>query len=135
MVVHELLGAPEVLAAAAFDHVGRKRPRAAGKADQRRPAVQFAPDQGHGVHHVAEVVARIDGRQRFHVRGAADGFAESGPFAFGEMESKIHGVGNGQDVGEKNRRVEGVALQRLQGDFTGELRIPAQAHEVAGAFA
>jgi hypothetical protein len=35
-------------------------------------------------------------------------------------------------VREQDRRVQRVAVQRLQGDLAGELRVHAQAHEVAG---
>ncbi|MNQ89874.1 hypothetical protein D3C85_1051960 [compost metagenome] len=42
-------------------------------------------------------------------------------------------MGNGQDVGEQNRRVQlRVAVERLQGDFAGELGVHHQLHEVAG---
>jgi hypothetical protein len=35
-------------------------------------------------------------------------------------------------MSEQDRRVQRVAVQRLQGDFAGELRVHAQAHEVTG---
>ena len=41
--------------------------------------------------------------------------------------------GNGQDVGEENRRVERKARERLQRHFGGERRRRRQRHEAAGA--
>ena len=56
-------------------------------------------------------------------------------FALGKRQAQAHRVGDGEDVGEQDRGVELEALQRLQGDFAGELGVLRQAHEAAGALA
>ena len=46
-----------------------------------------------------------------------------------EFQSQIHGMRNGQDVGEQNRGIERKAIDRLQRDFAGDLRIGAHLRE------
>ena len=58
---------------------------------------------------------------------------EAGTLAFAEVEAQAHGVGDGEDVGEENGGIQGEALQGLEGDFAGQLRVHAQIHEAAGA--
>ncbi|KPW18756.1 Uncharacterized protein ALO90_05439 [Pseudomonas amygdali pv. aesculi] len=132
VVVEHGLGFAEVLRGAAFDHIGRQGPRAAGKADQRHTAVEFATDGADRVHHIAQVLLCIRDGQCFDISQRADGFLEARAFAGLEVQAQTHRVGNGQDVGEQNRRIQRVAIQWLQRDFTGELRVLAQAHEVPG---
>ena len=60
-------------------------------------------------------------------------FLKRGAFAGLEVQALAHGVRNGEDIGKEDGRIQlRVAVQRLQGDFAGELRVHAQAHEVAG---
>ena len=133
VVVEHGLGLAEVLARAALDHVGGQGPGAAGEADQRHPAVQFAADGAHRIHHVAQVLLRVGNRQGLDVRGAGDDLLEARSLAGLEVQALPHGMGDGQDVGEEDRRVQlRVAVQRLQGDFAGELGVHHQAHEVPG---
>ena len=133
VVVEHGLGLAEVFRRAAFDHVGGQGPGAAGEADQRHAAIELAADGADGVHHVTEVFVRVRDRQRFDVGQGADDFLETRAFAGLEVQALAHGVRNGEDIGEEDGRIQlRVAVQRLQGDFAGELRVHAQAHEVAG---
>ena len=133
VVVEHGFGLAEVFRRAAFDHVGGQGPRAAGEADQRHTAVQFAADGADRVHHVAEVFVRIRNRQGFDVGQGADDFLEARAFAGFEVQALAHGIGNGQDVGEEDRRIQlRIAVERLHRDFASERRVHAQAHEIAG---
>ncbi|MNT24314.1 hypothetical protein D3C72_1597810 [compost metagenome] len=132
IVVGHGLGLAEVLRRAAFDHVGGQGPRAAGEADQRHAAVELAADGADRVHHVAKVFLRVGDRQRFDVGRGADDLLEARAFAAFEVQAQAHGIRDGEDVREQDRRVQRVAVQRLQGDLAGELRVHAQAHEVTG---
>jgi len=76
---------------------------------------------------------RVGNRQRFDVSQGADDLLETRAFAGLEVQALAHGVRDREDIGEQDGRVQlRVAVQRLQGDFAGELRVHAQAHEVAG---
>ncbi len=121
-----------ILAAAAFDHVAGQRPRTAGKADQRHLAVQFAPDQAHRVHHVAQLGFHVRYRQPVRVGGGAHGAFELRAFALDEVQAQTHCVGHGEDVGEQDRSVQPEAAQRLQGHLAGDLRVLGHAQEAAG---
>ena len=63
------------------------------------------------------------------------GCAKRGPSPGVEAQAQAHRIGHGEDVAEQDRRVQRVALQRLQRDLGGELRVRRQAHEAAGALA
>lgn len=102
------------------------------EADQRHAAVQFAADGADRAHHIAQIFLRVGDRQRFNVGRGADDLLETRAFAGFEVQAQAHGIGDGEDVREQNRRVQRVALQRLQGDLAGKLRVHAQAHEVTG---
>jgi hypothetical protein len=86
----------------------------------------------HRVHHVAQVLLRIGNRQRLDVRCTAHHLLEARTFAGLEVQAEPHGVRHGEDIGEEDRGIQWIAIQRLQGHLAGELRIHAQAHEVTG---
>ncbi|MNZ75768.1 hypothetical protein D3C78_942540 [compost metagenome] len=133
VVVEHGLGLAEVFRRAAFDHVGRQGPWAAGEADQRYTSVQFTTDGADRIHHVAEVFLRIGNRQGFDVGQGADDLLEARTFAGFEVQALAHGIGDGQDVGEEDRRVQlRITVERLHRDFASERRVHAQAHEIAG---
>ena len=60
--VHHLFDHRKRFAAAAFNHIGRQRPRAAGKANQRHFPLQLTANRAHGVHHVAKFIFRVGNR-------------------------------------------------------------------------
>ena len=122
----------KLAAGTAFDHVGTDSPRTAGEADQRHLAVELPADQRHGIEHVAQRIVYVRLRQALDIGRAAQRALEFGPFAADEVQPEAHGVRHRQDVGEQDRRVQRIASERLQRDLAGQLRIRAQAHEVAG---
>ena len=130
LCIHHLLDLGEGLGAAPLHHVGGQGPGAAGEADQRHFALELAANGAHRVHHVAQLVFRIRDGQRLHVGHGGDRTLEARAFTLLEVEAQPHGVGHGQDVGEEDGGIEGIAAQRLQGDFTGQLGVAAQGHEV-----
>ncbi|MCY1435328.1 hypothetical protein D9M71_514180 [compost metagenome] len=133
VVVEHGLGLAEVLGRAAFDHVGGQGPWAAGEANQRHATVELAADGADRVHDVAQVFLRVGDRQRFDVGQGADDFLEARAFAGLEVQTLAHGIGNGQDVGEQDGRIQlWITVQRLHCDFASERRVHAQAHEVTG---
>ena len=73
------------LAAATFHHVTSQGPWAAGKTNQRHLGVQFAADQRHCIHHIAQRAAHIGHRQFFDVGNLAQRAFELGALAFGVL--------------------------------------------------
>ncbi len=129
--VHERLDQAVVVRAAALDHVGGQGPGAAGEADQGHAAVERAADGGDRVEDVAQLV-HVGHGEGADVGLGAHGLLEPGALTEREVQAQAHGVGDGEDVGEEDGRVERVALQRLQGDFGGVVDVGGQAHEAAG---
>ena len=132
--VQQVLGARERVAALAFDHVTGQRERAAGKADQRHRAIEAAANLRHCVEDVAQSrhVGNLEGHDRAFV---AQRRREPWAFAFGKSKPETHRVGNGQDIGEKDGRIEREASQRLQRDFRGKVRVLRKGHEASGPLA
>ena len=92
-------------ATAAFDHIAGERERAAGEADQRYAAVQRFADGADGVEDVLQLF-HIGNLQLGNVGFVLQGTFEFRAFAFGKIQTQAHCVGDGQDVGEQNRRVQ-----------------------------
>ena len=65
--------------------------------------------------------------------GARTGARNRGPSPSTNSRPESHRPGDGQDVGEQDRRIEREPVQRLQGDLARELRGAAQRKEAAGA--
>ena len=128
--VHQGFDVAVVVGAGAFDHVTGQRPGAAGKADQRYPAIQRLANGSDRVEHVAQLV-HVRHRQFGHGSFVAHVFGEARPFADGKAQAQAHGVGHGEDVAEQDGCVQRVTLQRLQRDFRGEVHVGGQAHEAA----
>ena len=135
LVEHQRLEMFIIFRRPALDDIGRQRPRAAGKADQRRLAVELAPDQLDGRRDIAELVFDVrhgqlgDGFRRTHR------MLELRAFAGHEMQAQAHGLGDSQDVREQNRCIQIEAPQRLQRDLAGQLRVLAQVEKAAGLLA
>ena len=110
----------------------RQCPRAAGEADQRNAAIELTTDRADGVHDVVEIPLRIRRGQRRDVSSGTHRLAELGAFAGLEVEPEPHGIRNGQDVGEQDRRIQRIALERLQRHLAGQIGVAAQIHETAG---
>ncbi len=123
----------EFLAGAALDHVTGQRPGAAGETDERHAAGEFAADQAHRIQHVAQFRFRVGHCQFRHCGGIPHRPFEGRAFAFHEMQAQTHGRGDGEDVGEQNRRVQRKAIDGLQRDFAGQFRCAHELDETAGA--
>ena len=128
---HHLLDAREGLRAAAFHHIGGQCPGAAGKTDQRHLACQLVANGANRIHHVTQLAFRIRDRQLHHILQRGDGFGKARSFALAEGEPEPHGIRNRQNIGKQNGRIQRIATQGLQSDFTGQLRMTTQRHEVA----
>ena len=55
------------------------------------------------------------------------------PLALGKVQTQAHRIGNGQNVGKQNCRIQAKARQRLQRDFGGVIRVLAQGEKITGA--
>src|SRR3546814_1522754 len=84
------------------------------------------------IHHIAQFGLRIRHRQLRDRVLITHRTIEYRAFAFDEAQAETHCIGNRQDVGEQDRGIEAVAIERLQGHFAAQFRIAAQRHEVAG---
>ncbi|MNJ62734.1 hypothetical protein D3C77_585850 [compost metagenome] len=111
--IHHFLQLGECLAAAAFYHIGRQRPWAAGETDQWHFTLQFTADGTHRVHDIAQLVFRIECRQLLYIGTAGDWRRKTRAFPSFEIEPKPHGIGNGEDVGEQDGGVQCITAQGL----------------------
>jgi hypothetical protein len=50
------------------------------------------------------------------------------------MQAQPQRIGDGEDIGEQDGRIQGKAPQGLQRDLAGQLGGAAQGHEIPGAF-
>ncbi|EXI84795.1 MAG: hypothetical protein AW12_02384 [Candidatus Accumulibacter sp. BA-94] len=132
-IVEHALDPAVIGARRALDHVAGQGVGAPGKADKWHRAVQRAPDLGHGIHHVAQVVPGVRCAEVANRPLLAQRALEARAFAVGEVEAEPHRIRDGEDVGKEDRRVELVAGKRLQGHLTGQAGILAQLHEAARA--
>ena len=113
---------PEALAAAALDHVGAHRPGAAGEADQRHAAARVRGGSAPRRRSRTCSSRRGSGTpEPVDVGGRAHRALELRALARLELQAQIHGVRDGQDVGEQDRGVERIAVDGLQRDLAGEL--------------
>jgi len=85
------------------------------------------------IEHVAELGRGVGRRELADRRLVAQRPLEARPLAFAEGEPEAHGIGNGEDVGKQDRRVERKALERLQRDLGGQRRRPDELEEASGA--
>jgi len=131
-VLGERLDIRKLAAGAALNHVGADGEWATGETDQRNLAIEFTTYGSDGIKHVAERLLDIGYMQISNCVRRSHRIFEFWAFSRDEMQAQAHRVGNGQDVGKQNRRIELVAPERLQGYLAGQLRIPAKAHEVTG---
>ncbi len=98
LAIHELLGLPEILGRAPFNHIGGEGPRASGEADQGNTAIQRTADGGDRVHDVIQVHLSVDLRQSGNIGFGADRVPEFRAFAGFEVQAKTQSVRNRQDV-------------------------------------
>ena len=114
--------------AAPGDHVARDRPRRAAEADQRDVARQEG----------LQAVDRLEHRREFRPIGRVAKFfqvprvldrREARAFAALERNNLPERVRHHEDIGEKDRRIEAEATDRLQGRFHRQGRRIAEVEE------
>ncbi len=105
----------------------------AGKADQGYAPGQLAAHARNGVGYVLQFPSRIRHAELVDIGGSPNRPLELGAFAGFKLQPQIHGMGNREDVGKQNRGIERIAIDRLQGDFAGDLGIRAHFQKAARA--
>ncbi len=123
----------EIAARAAFDHVGRDRPRASGKADERDLARQRRLDAAHGVVDRGEPLRRAEALEPFGGSARAHRL-EHRALAVAKRDRLAERMRHHQYVREQDRRIHAEAADRLQRRLGGELGREAEIEEGWGAF-
>lgn len=127
------------LGAAALDHVAQQRPGGAAEANQRYPAPQLLPRQRDGLVDVVQLLGDVDVALQdllvLLVVGRPERGREVRALLVHHLDDHAHGLRYHEDVGEDDGRVEeaGEALDRLQGQGGGDLRVAAALEEVTVA--
>ena len=121
----------KLAAGAAFHHVRTDCEWAACETDQWHLAIQFTTYSAHRVKNVAELFFNVRDSQALNGVGSLYRALKLWPFSGLEIEAKPHRVRNRQNIGKQNRGVQLVAPERLHRYFARELRVFAQAKEIA----
>ena len=114
--------------AAAGDHVARHRPRRAAEADQRDLVAAARLDARDGLEHRREPRPVGLVAQRGEIGGGLDRL-EARPFALLEADALAERVGDDENVGEQDRRVEAETADRLQRRLGRQRRRVAEVEE------
>lgn len=129
----------EQLGAAALDHITQQRPWGAAEPNQRHPALQLLPRQGDGLVDVVQLLGDVDVALQdllvLLVVGRPERVREVRALLVHHLDYHAHGLGYHEDVGEDDGGVEeaGEALDRLEGQGGGNLRVAAALEEVTVA--
>ncbi len=126
VAVHQALGGPVVAARSAFDRVGGQGERRAAEADQRHLGRQPGAGLPHGLDDELQAVHVFQFPQAINVGRRADGVAQHGAFAAGEIQPQAHRLENQQQVGEQDRRIDAQPLDRLDHHLRAQGGIFAQ---------
>ena len=120
--LEQRLGLREVFGAAAFDEVAGERPRRTGETEEGLVQAEFLAENRQRVVDVLKAVSGAFELQRRDI-GRRSQRALHGDTAFvAETVADAEGLGDDQDVGEKDRGVElREATERLERDFDGEV--------------
>ena len=129
--IHHGFDRAKIAGAAALHHIAGDGVRTAGKADQRDAAIERFANLRHRVKHILQF------RHVRHFEALYGDFilqwaVEFRPLIFHEAQTQPHRVRYGQNVGEQNRRVQVIAVNRLNRDLGGQIGILRQLHEAAG---
>ena len=111
----------EVLHPPPLDEVGGEGPGRAAEAEQRRAGRHGGADVPEGGDHLRRDLAGIGLAEGRHRGRGPDGLRHHRTRL--EVEVDAEGRNRAHDVGEHDRRVEGKAPERLQGDLGRELRL------------
>ena len=88
-------------------------------------------DRADRIKHIAQL-GHVGHGQLADCRFVAHVMGKLGTFAQCEAQAQTHRVWDGQNVAEQNGCIQLVALQRLQGHFSGVVGVGGQAHKAAG---
>ena len=117
--------------AMAGDHVGRHRPWRAAEADQRDLWIERAAHDLQRLEHRRELAEIGVLRQRRDLGGIIQRL-EPRTLADLETHRTAERIGDHQDVGEDDRRIEAEPPDRLQRHLGGKFRVEAEIEEAAG---
>ena len=107
-----------VVGAAALDHVGGERPRRTAEAQQRLFSRELFFQQRERVGDVAEFLRHGGGRgERIDLRARFEPVFHRDAALVLETVALAERLGDHEDVGKQNRRIEGKALERLERDL------------------
>ncbi len=120
--VEEPLDATVVLRAAALDHVGGECPRRAGETEERTFTLQFRFDAGQRLADVSEARGSAGGVQPVDLSAGLEREIHGDAAFLAKLVALAQRLGDDEDVGEDDRRIEREAAQRLQRDFRGQFR-------------
>ena len=120
--VEEGLDADVVVRAAALDHVGGERPWRTGEAQQRALALELGFDASQGLADIVESRRDAGGIEAFHLRAGLEFEIHRNAAFLAELVTLAERLGDHEDVGEDDGRIEREAPERLQRDLGGEFR-------------
>jgi hypothetical protein len=122
LAVHERLGERIFARRPALDEVAGERERRAREADDRRAAVQLAPDQPDRVHDELDALLRFEDAQRLDVGRRTYGVVDDRPDVRLDLEVHAHRLERQHDVREEDRAVHAEGVDRHQRHFRRQLR-------------
>src|SRR5690625_2739709 len=130
IAVGPALGLEEIPAGAALDHVAGDGPGRACKADQAGFFRQGTAQQGNGGKDGLKPLFQPPWIQAGQILNPPQGL-ETWAVPLLEPNLLPQGVGNDEDVGKENGRIEAKAADRLQGDLARQFRVVAEVEETA----
>jgi len=119
--IEDGLAALELVGAAALEHVGAEGPRRAAEAEQGFLALELRLHALQRLAHVIQPGGDPHGIEPIELGLVIQPEVHLDAAGIAELEALAEGLGNHEDVGEDDRRIEGEAPERLQGDLGGEL--------------
>ena len=117
-----------VLAALAFNDVGRERPRGTDEAENSCFIADALTETAQHLTHKGHRLGWIEGTQGIDLSHAADRIADLRALAFDDVEINAHPRKRSEDVREQDHAVRLEGVEGLHRDLIGEIR-------VLGAFA
>ena len=121
--VHEPLGERERAGRTAFDRVTRQGERRSREADERDVWGQRPRHGADRVQHVRQIGHRVHWRELEHLGRLPDRSRDLGTLPGREREAEAQRLERQQDIGEQDGGVDAEAIDRLQGDLGGQLRL------------
>jgi len=110
---------------AAFNQITRERERRAREADEWRSPVQFAPHEANRLHHIGQVVARVNRSERIHSGARANRIVNDRSLTRRKLQLNAHRNQRQQNIREQNGRVHAEDVNGLQRDLRGYVGVIA----------